>query len=81
MVGIAYEWRGEFANTAVNALHAEGFGHDGPGVDWHARVHRHSLGWVCARRHAELVGRFHVTDIVTPPLPEGAASQAAFRAS
>jgi hypothetical protein len=30
-VAITYEWRGEFVNTAVSALHAEGFGHDRPG--------------------------------------------------
>jgi GNAT superfamily N-acetyltransferase len=59
-VTIAYEWRGEFANTAVNALHAEGFGHHGPGVDWHARLHRHSLGWVCARQRGDLVGFVNV---------------------
>jgi len=48
-VTITYEWRGEFDNTAVNELHAEGFGHGGTDLDWHARVHERSLGWVCAR--------------------------------
>jgi hypothetical protein len=25
---ITYEWRGLFGNTAINALHAEGFSHE-----------------------------------------------------
>ena len=57
---ITYEWRGEFENAAVNALHAEGFGHRVGDVDWHARVHRHSLGWVCAREAGALVGFVNV---------------------
>ena len=57
---ITYEWRGEFANTAVNALHAEGFNHRVLDIDWLDQVHRHSLGWVCARRHGELVGFVNV---------------------
>ncbi|GAA2151599.1 GNAT family N-acetyltransferase [Actinomadura napierensis] len=55
-MAITYEWRGEIENAAVNALHAEGFGHRGLDIDWLAQVHRHSLGWVCARREGELVG-------------------------
>jgi GNAT superfamily N-acetyltransferase len=47
---IDYEWRGEFDNDALEALHAEGFGHAPVDHDWRARLHRHSLGWVCARR-------------------------------
>lgn len=31
---IAYEWRGSFGNAELNALHAEGFGHD-------LRLHAH----------------------------------------
>ncbi|MBW1598391.1 GNAT family N-acetyltransferase [Streptomyces sp. JJ38] len=50
---ITYTWRGDFDNAAVNALHAAGFGHPSQGVDWRDRVHRHSLGWVCARRDGE----------------------------
>ncbi|WP_212520991.1 GNAT family N-acetyltransferase [Actinospica acidithermotolerans] len=57
---IAYEWRGEFANDAVNVLHAEGFGHPYLDIDWHTQVHRHSLGWVCARDGEELVGFVNV---------------------
>jgi len=62
-VTINYEWRGEFDNAALNALHAEGFGggDDGAGgIDWRDRVQRHSLGWVCAWHGAELVGFVNV---------------------
>jgi hypothetical protein len=31
---IDYEWRGVFDNVALNALHAEGFGHRVLGEDW-----------------------------------------------
>jgi GNAT superfamily N-acetyltransferase len=41
-------------------LHAEGFGCARGGNDWKARVERHSLGWVCARRGAELAGFVNV---------------------
>ncbi|MFC8825997.1 GNAT family N-acetyltransferase [Streptomyces sp. NPDC057137] len=57
---ITYEWRGDFENTAVNVLHAEGFNHRTLDLDWLTRVHRHSLGWVCARREGELVGFVNV---------------------
>ncbi|MFC8075595.1 GNAT family N-acetyltransferase [Streptomyces sp. NPDC057307] len=57
---ITYEWRGDFENTDVNVLHAEGFDHPPLDLDWLARVHRHSLGWVCARREGELVGFVNV---------------------
>jgi hypothetical protein len=46
---ITYEWRGEFANPELNALHAEGFDHRVLDDDWWAQVNRHSLGWGCAR--------------------------------
>jgi ribosomal protein S18 acetylase RimI-like enzyme len=59
-VAITYEWRGEFENAAVNALHAEGFGPGGAGIDWRARVHKYSLGWVCARQRGELAGFVNV---------------------
>ncbi|MEU9751417.1 GNAT family N-acetyltransferase [Streptomyces niveus] len=57
---ITYEWRGDFENAAVNALHAEGFGQRTPDIDWLARVRRHSLGWVCAWRGSRLVGFVNV---------------------
>jgi GNAT superfamily N-acetyltransferase len=59
-VTIDYEWRGEFANAEVNALHAEGFDHRLLDIDWHTQLHRHSLGWVCARQSGELVGFVNV---------------------
>jgi GNAT superfamily N-acetyltransferase len=46
---VTYEWRGEFENTEVEVLHAEGFGPEPKGHDWWAQLSRHSLGWVCAR--------------------------------
>ncbi|MFC9929081.1 GNAT family N-acetyltransferase [Streptomyces sp. NPDC127190] len=57
---IMYEWRGAFDNAAVDALHAEAFGHPSTPVDWHTRLHRHSLGWVCARAEGRLVGFVNV---------------------
>ena len=57
---ITYEWRGPFDNAAVNALHAEGFGHRVLADDWWAQVNQHSLGWVCARDEAGLAGFVNV---------------------
>jgi len=57
---IEYEWRGDFANAELNALHAEAFGHRVLDDDWDGQVHRHSLGWVCARRDGALVGFVNV---------------------
>ncbi|MDO0937775.1 GNAT family N-acetyltransferase [Streptomyces sp. DG2A-72] len=37
---IKYEWRGDFGNAVLNALHAE----------------RHSFGWVCAWEDDSLIG-------------------------
>jgi GNAT superfamily N-acetyltransferase len=59
-VTITYEWRGDFENAAVNALHAEGFGGGRGDIDWRARVRRHSLGWVCAWQGSELAGFVNV---------------------
>ncbi|MER6049589.1 GNAT family N-acetyltransferase [Streptomyces sp. NPDC001793] len=59
-MAITYEWRGDFENAAVNALHAEAFGHVQMSIDWHTRLHRHSLGWVCAWRDDRLVGFVNV---------------------
>ncbi|WP_242905158.1 GNAT family N-acetyltransferase [Actinomadura terrae] len=57
---IMYEWRGGFENASLNALHAEGFDHPVLDIDWRAQLHRHSLGWVCARDGADLVGFVNV---------------------
>ncbi|WP_406285175.1 GNAT family N-acetyltransferase [Streptomyces sp. NBC_00209] len=59
-MAITYEWRGDFDNASVNALHAEAFGHAPDNTDWRARLHRHSLGWVCAREGDRLVGFVNV---------------------
>ncbi|MGC0420999.1 GNAT family N-acetyltransferase [Embleya sp. AB8] len=56
-----YEWRGDFADVDLNALHAEGFDHPPVDIGWSARVRRHSLGWVCAREPGgRLVGFVNV---------------------
>lgn len=60
-MAITYQWRGGFENTEVEALHAEGFGHDPmPSAHWSATLAGHSLGWVCARDAAGLVGFVNV---------------------
>ena len=53
-------WRGSFENREVNELHAEAFDHPVLEDDWNAQVHRHSLGWVCARDGDGLVGFVNV---------------------
>ncbi len=57
--GIA-EWRGAFENAEVNALHAKCFEHRESADDWWAQVNHFSLGWVCIRRSARLVGFVNV---------------------
>lgn len=57
---VEYEWRGDFDNHSLNALHAEGFGGPPGEIDWRARLHRHSLGWVCAREAGSLIGFVNV---------------------
>ncbi len=57
---IDYEWRGDFGDDEVDALHAEGFNHPLVSGDWLNRVRRHSLGWVCARDAGGLVGFVNV---------------------
>jgi len=59
-VDLTYEWRGAFANTELNALHAEAFDHPILDVDWVGQVEHHSLGWVCAREGEALVGFVNV---------------------
>jgi len=55
-MALTYEWRGDFENAEVNALHAEAFQHRVLEDDWNGQVRNHSLGWVCARDRDELVG-------------------------
>ena len=57
---VRYEWRGWFSSHALNALHAEGFGHKPFKDDWWDQVNTHSLGWVCAFNNDELVGFVNV---------------------
>ena len=57
---VTYEWRGEFENAELNALHAEAFDHRVLEDDWTGQVRDHSLGWVCARNGDELVGFVNV---------------------
>ncbi|MFF2850893.1 GNAT family N-acetyltransferase [Streptomyces sp. NPDC058001] len=57
---ITYEWRGDFDNASVNALHAEAFDHAPMPIDWHTQVRRHSLGWVTAHQDGRLVGFVNV---------------------
>lgn len=57
---ITYAWRGDVGNSALNKLHAEGFGHPAGQTDWRTRLQRHSLGWVCAWEDDLLVGFVNV---------------------
>ena len=62
-MAITYEWRGAFASAEANVLHAECFDHEvlpDAEWDWRRQVEEHSLGWVCAREGAELVGFVNV---------------------
>jgi GNAT superfamily N-acetyltransferase len=62
-MSVIYEWRGEFENTEVNALHSEAFAtrlYSDDEWDWQELVARHSLGWVVAREGARLVGFVNV---------------------
>ncbi|MET9822384.1 MULTISPECIES: GNAT family N-acetyltransferase [unclassified Streptomyces] len=57
---ITYRWRGDLDNAALDALHADGFGHPATGTDWRTRLERHSLGWVCAGEDGILAGFVNV---------------------
>jgi len=59
-MAFTYEWRGDFDNADVNALHAEGFEHKIVDRDWATQLQEHSLGWVCARDGDQLVGFVNV---------------------
>ena len=60
---LTLDWRGDFDNDEVNALHAEAFRtrvFDASEWDWLSLVHAHSLGWVTARDDEALVGFVNV---------------------
>lgn len=57
---ITYQWKSDFDSAALEALHAEGFGHDPVDYDWKNQVDQHSLGWVCAWNDDRLVGFVNV---------------------
>jgi GNAT superfamily N-acetyltransferase len=60
---ITYEWRGNFTNAEVNALHAEAFEtrvFDDTEWNWVELTETHSLGWVVARDDDALVGFVNV---------------------
>jgi ribosomal protein S18 acetylase RimI-like enzyme len=58
---VEYTWRGSFISDEVEKLHAECFGRE-PLFEWNwfRQVEEHSLGWVCARIGATLVGWVNV---------------------
>ncbi|HEY6629027.1 MAG TPA: GNAT family N-acetyltransferase [Acidimicrobiia bacterium] len=59
-MAITYQWRGSFHSGEVEALHAEGFGHEPVAYDWESQLESHSLGWVCAREGEDLIGFVNV---------------------
>lgn len=54
------EWRGQFENGEINALHAACFDHQLFEDDWRSQLDRFSLGWACARNEGELTGFVNV---------------------
>ena len=60
---VDYEWRGAFASTEANELHAQAFAtrrFSDDEWDWEDLTRRHSLGWVTARAKGRLVGFVNV---------------------
>ncbi len=57
---ISYQWRGAFTSAEAEGLYADGFGRVPGDYDWKAQVERHSLGWIVARRGAQLAGFVNV---------------------
>ena len=55
-----FQWRAEFSNRAVNALHAEAFDNPVGDHDWLTQLRMHSLGWVCAFDGDTLIGFVYV---------------------
>lgn len=60
MDDIEYGLRTAVADEEVNALHAAAFGHEILAVPWSTRLRDHSVFWVTARRHGNLVGFVNV---------------------
>jgi GNAT superfamily N-acetyltransferase len=62
-MNITYQWRGDFENAELDALHVEAFGirdTRSPERNWQSLVAEHSLGWVTARDEDALVGFVNV---------------------
>ena len=60
---VNYEWRGDFSNVEINALHAEAFEtrlFSDEEWNWNELVAGHSLGWVTARADGLFVGFVNV---------------------
>ncbi|MEH6414498.1 GNAT family N-acetyltransferase [Pseudomonas sp. CGJS7] len=57
---LTFQWRGDFDNGEVNALHAQCFDHRPCADDWWTQVNRYSLGWVCLRERSRLLGFVNV---------------------
>ncbi len=57
---IVFRVRPNIHNAEMDRLHAEGFDHPVGGYDWSAQLERHSLTWIGAYRHEELVGFVNV---------------------
>ena len=63
MIDVQYAWRGDFASSEANRLHAEAFDHRvyaDSEWDWVRLCTEHSLGWVTARIDDRLVGFVNV---------------------
>ena len=60
---VTYEWRGDFENTEIHALHAEAFNtrlYDESEWNWVDLCAQHSLGWVVAREGDRFIGFVNV---------------------
>ena len=60
---ITFNWRGDFTNPEIHALHAEAFEtrlFDESEWDWVDQCDRYSLGWVVARHDGRMVGFVNV---------------------
>jgi GNAT superfamily N-acetyltransferase len=60
MTAVSYQWRADFDNRELNALHSAAFRHAPLETDWLRVVTTHSLGWVVARCDDSLVGFVNV---------------------